>query len=122
MNRRRLMFMGAVSLAIGGLLSSVVYRQLQKNPVSERTRRVDAVVAANNIPIGKKIEDRDLQVVSSSRRFLASRCPAHEKEHGRPATALPVEKGDFVTPFKLRTRLVCLDHSARPAGRARARE
>ena len=101
MNRRRLMFMGAVSLAIGGLLSSVVYRQLQKNPVSERTRRVDAVVAANNIPIGKKIEDRDLQVVSYPADFLPPDVLHTKKSTVGRWAALPVEKGDFVTPFKL---------------------
>jgi hypothetical protein len=83
MNRRRLMFIGAVALALGGLLSSAVYRQLQKNMVAGQPPQVDVLIAANNIPAGKQIEDRDLKVVSY-RRFLAFRCPAHEKERGGP--------------------------------------
>jgi pilus assembly protein CpaB len=101
MNRRRLMFMGAVSLSLGGLLSSVVYRRLQKSTVSEHTPRVDVVVAANNIPIGKRIEDRDLQIVSYPADFLPPNVLHTKKSTLGRAAALPVEKGDFVTSFKL---------------------
>jgi pilus assembly protein CpaB len=101
MNRRRLMLMGAVSLALGGLFSSVVYRRLQKNTVSEHTPRVDVVVAAKNIPIGKRIEDRDLQIVSYPADFLPPNVLHTKKSTVDHMAALPVEKGDFVTSFKL---------------------
>jgi pilus assembly protein CpaB len=101
MNRRRLMFIGAVSLALGGLFSLVVYRRLQKNTVSEHAPRVEVIVAATNIPVGKTIEDRDLQIVSYPADFLPPNVLHTKKSTVDHIAALPVEKGDFVTSFKL---------------------
>jgi pilus assembly protein CpaB len=101
MNRKRLMFMGAVSLALGGLLSSAVYHQLQKNTVAGRPPEVDVIVAANNIPAGKKIEDHDLKVVSYPADFLPTDVLHTKKSAVGHGAVLPIEKGEFVVAFKL---------------------
>src|ERR1017187_3050399 len=70
MNRRRLLFIGIAALAVGSLVSMKVYRLLraQSGPPNDL---VDFLVAANDIPVGAKIEDRDLKVVKLPPEDLA---------------------------------------------------
>ena len=100
MNRRRLLFIGIAALAVGSLVSMKVYRLLlaQSGPPNEL---VDFLVAANDIAVGAKIEDRDLKVVKLPPEDLAKDA-FHTKDRavGR-AVVLPIAKGDFVLPYKL---------------------
>jgi len=63
MNRSRLLLIGIVALALGA------FRQLHRLPqsaVEDRVRhcaRVDVVIAAGDIQVGAKIEDKDVKVV-----------------------------------------------------------
>jgi len=101
MNRSRLLLIGLVAVALGGLLSFSVYRTLQARTASPRQVGVDVVVAATDIQVGAKIEDRDVKIV----KLPAEDLPANVfrgKTHvvGR-GVVLPVSKGEFILPNKL---------------------
>src|SRR5207244_7486977 len=101
MNRSRLLLIGLVAVALGGLLSFSVYRTLQARTASPRQVGVDVVVAATDIQVGAKIEDRDVKIV----KLPAEDLPANVfrgKTHvvGR-GVVLPVSKGEVILPNKL---------------------
>jgi len=101
MNRTRLLFIGLLALALGGLLSSFVYKTLQARTGQPQAPGVDVVVAANNLTVGARIEDRDLRLV----RFPAESLPEgvfHSKTRvvGR-GVVLPISKGEFILPSKV---------------------
>ena len=101
MNRTRLLLIGVVALALGAMVSFAVYRNLQSRGGNNNQPGVDAVVAANDIPVGKKIDENDLKVV----RFTADSLPPNfirdrTKVVGRGAV-LPMARGEFILPNKL---------------------
>lgn len=101
MNRTRLLFIGILALALGGLLSTVVYRTLQARTTPPTRPGTDVVIAANDIPVGAKIEDKDVRVVN----FASENLPAgifHSKTKllGRGAI-LPITRGEFVLTNKV---------------------
>lgn len=101
MNRTRLMFIGLIALALGGLLSSVVYKRLQAGAAGPRKPGVDIVVAANDLQVGTKLEDRDLKLVN----FPAESLPEgviHQKARAVGRGVLqPISRGEFILSSKL---------------------
>jgi len=100
MNRTRLLFIGVIALALGGLLASVVYRSLQRSTAPARAG-TDVVIAANDIAVGAKLSDNDLRVV----QFPAQDLPNgyfHSKARaiGR-GVILPISRGEFILTNKL---------------------
>ena len=71
MNRTRLLLIGVVALALGALVSFAVYRSLQSHGAANNQPGVDVVVAANDIPVGKKMDENDIKVI----RFNADTLP-----------------------------------------------
>src|SRR6266852_284119 len=101
MNRTRLLMIGFVALALGAIVSFAVYRALQSRAAGDAPPGVDVVIAANDVPVGAKVEDRDVKVV----RFPAADLPPncfHLKSSviGRGAV-LPIAKGEFFLPNKM---------------------
>jgi pilus assembly protein CpaB len=101
MNRTRLLLIGFVALALGAIVSYTVYRTLQTRAAGDAPPGVDVVVAANDVPVGAKVEEKDVKVV----RFPAADLPPncfHLKTSviGRGAI-LPIAKGEFFLPNKL---------------------
>src|SRR3984893_68335 len=101
MNRTRLLLIGFVALALGAIVSFTVYRTLQTRAGAGTPPGVDVVIAANDIAVGAKVEDRDVKVV----RFPAADLPPncfHLKSSvvGRGAV-LPIARGEFFLPNKL---------------------
>src|SRR5713226_2161737 len=101
MNRTRLLMIGFVALALGAIVSFAVYRALQSRSGGDIPPGVEVVVAADNIAVGAKVEDRDVKVV----RFPAADLPPncfHLKSSvvGRGAV-LPIAQGEFFLPSKL---------------------
>jgi pilus assembly protein CpaB len=101
MNRTRLLMIGFVALALGAIVSFTVYRTLKAGRGADAPPGVDVVIAANDIPVGAKVEERDVKVV----RFPSSDLPPncfHLKSSviGRGAV-LPIGKGEFFLPGKL---------------------
>ncbi len=101
MNRTRLLMIGFVALALGAIVSFSVYRALQSKAGGDALPGVEVVVAANDISVGAKVEDRDVKTV----RFPAADLPPncfHLKSSvvGRGAV-LPITRGEFFLPNKL---------------------
>jgi pilus assembly protein CpaB len=101
MNRNRLLLIGFIALALGAFVSLVVYRNLQSRTNSKTPPGEEVVVAADDLQVGSKIDDRDIRLV----RFSSAELPAgcfHQKTKviGR-GVVLPIAKGEFVLPNKL---------------------
>src|SRR5579864_7606695 len=95
MNHRRLLFIGVLALAFGGLSSLLVYKRL-KPTVAPSRAEVDVIIAANDIQVGAKIGDHDLKIV----KYPPENLPAHAFHTktsviGRGAV-LPIGKGEFL--------------------------
>src|SRR5437879_13440597 len=70
MNRTRLMMIGVLALAVGFLAAVYVYRNLQpKSSIPADTAEV--MVAANDLQVGARGEDRDVRLI----RMLSSDMP-----------------------------------------------
>ena len=100
MNRNRLLLIGALALSFGAFAGFVVYRNL-KPPNADLGNLAEVLIAANDIPVGSKIEDKDLKVV----RFPSSDLPAataHLKSSvlGRGVVST-IYKGEFILGTKL---------------------
>jgi pilus assembly protein CpaB len=101
MNRTRLMAIGLLALALGALVSYSVYRTLKANRSSGNEPGGDAVVAASELQVGQRLQEKDVRVA----KFPASLIPpnAYQKASqvvGR-GVILPVSKGEFLLPSKL---------------------
>lgn len=101
MNRRRLLVIGTVAAALGSLASWFVYRSLEQRIATSLRAEVDVVVAAQDIRVGERLEDRNLQVVTYRDTFLPGGV-LHRRQGavGRVAV-LPIAKGEFVLPYKI---------------------
>jgi pilus assembly protein CpaB len=101
MHRNRLLLIGFIALALGAFVSLVVYRNLLSRAGSKAPPGEEVVVAADDLQVGTKIEDKDVHLV----HFPSGELPAgvfHQKTKvvGR-GVVLPIAKGEFVLPLKL---------------------
>src|SRR3984893_7114894 len=101
MNRNRLLLIGFIALALGAFVSLVVYRNLQSRTTSKAPPGEEVVVAAEDLQVGTKIEDKDIRLV----RFPSADLPAgvfhlRSKVVGR-GVILPIAKAEFVLTSKL---------------------
>ena len=94
MNYRRLLFIGALALVLGGVSSLLVYNRLAR--VAPTRVEVNVIIAANDIQVGAKIADHDLKVV----KYPPEDLPAHIFRTKTPiigrAAVVPIGKGEFV--------------------------
>jgi pilus assembly protein CpaB len=101
MNRTRLLMIGGLALALGTLVSLLVYKNLQGRGPSTSEPGADVIVALDDIQVGARIEDHDIRIA----KFPASGLPggAYSKKSqvlGR-GVIIPIAKGEFVLPSKL---------------------
>src|SRR6266568_3511376 len=61
MNRTRLIFIGILALAVGAVASILAFRLLQSRAVAAQSGGVDVVVAAADINVGTRIQDKDVR-------------------------------------------------------------
>ena len=100
-NRNRLLLIGFVVLARGAFVSLVVYRNLQARTSTKTAPGEEVVVAADDLQVGSKIEDKDIRMA----RFPSGELPAglfHSKTKvvGR-GVVQPISRGEFVLSNKL---------------------
>ena len=101
MNRNRLLMIGFVALAMGALVSFVVYKNLQSGRSNNTAPGEAILVASEDLQVGTKIEEKDVRIA----RFPASDLPAGvfhftNKVVGR-GVVLPISKGEFILTNKL---------------------
>ena len=63
MNRTRLLMIGVLALALGLLASMYVYRNLQSKTGSGSDYGVDVIVAADDLQVGARVEERDIKII-----------------------------------------------------------
>ena len=99
MDRMRLLVVWFLALALGMFVSHEVYRAVQSRTASPKG--ADVVVAAHDIGVGTKIDDKDIEVVRVPPDGFPPNC-FHQKSSvvGR-GVMLPIAKGEFVLPIKL---------------------
>src|SRR5215469_13920542 len=99
MNRSRLLMIGTVALALGLMASYIVYTRGNGN--GSNAPGTDVVVAASDLAVGTKLQDRDVLRV----RYPKSNLPANVYTEPRQAIGrgviLPISKGEFLLPSKL---------------------
>jgi pilus assembly protein CpaB len=101
MNRNRLLLIGFIALALGALVSFAVYRTLQSRTASKTPPGEEVFVAADDLQVGTKIEDKDIRLA----RFASDDLPAgvfhvRSKVVGR-GVILPIARSEFITTSKL---------------------
>jgi pilus assembly protein CpaB len=101
MNRNRLLIIGFVALALGAFVSFVVYRNLQSSRNSHNAPGEEVLVAAGDLQVGSKIEDKDVRFV----RFSSADLPAgvfhfKNKVVGR-GVVQPIARGEFILTNKV---------------------
>jgi pilus assembly protein CpaB len=100
MNRNRLLMIGLIALAIGALVSFVVYRNLQGG----RAKSVpgeDVLVAANDLQVGTKLEDKDVKYVHYPSGDLPLGVFHHKDRLLGRGVILPISRGELILTNKL---------------------
>jgi len=101
MNRTRLVFIGILALALGAFASVLAYRMLQAHNGAAQGGVQDVVVATNNIPVGARIQDKDVRLVHLPAEAIPASAFRHiERTVGR-GVIQPIAAGDFVLTTKL---------------------
>jgi len=101
MNRTRLLFIGVLALALGGLLSSFVYRTLQARTTAGSPSGVDVVVASDDLQVGAKVEDQNVKLVKLPADALPGNIFHLKSSVVGRGVVLPIAKGEFLLPSKL---------------------
>jgi pilus assembly protein CpaB len=102
MNRRRLLMIGGLALALGLLVSYAVYNRLRTFAGSAGNERgVQVVVAADDIQVGVKLVEHDVRMVTIPQSAVPPGAfSSTSKVLGRGAV-LPMSNGEFILPGKL---------------------
>ena len=101
MNRSRLLIIGIMALALGLMASYVVYGRLRGIANGSTQPGTAVVIAANDLPVGTKLEDRDVLVVSYPNSNLPAGVFTKRSQVIGRGVILPVNRGEFLLPSKL---------------------
>jgi pilus assembly protein CpaB len=101
MNRNRLLMIGFIALAIGAFVSLVVYRNLQSSRGQNTGPGEDVLVAADDLQVGTKIEDKDLKFVHLPSADLPSGVFHFKNKVIGRGVVLPISRGEFILTNKL---------------------
>lgn len=101
MNRNRLLFIGFVALALGFLASYAVYHSAEGRGSSGPQAGATVVVAAADIPVGAKIEEKDLRIVHMPQTDVPPNSFAGTSKIVGRGAILPIAQGDFVLRNKV---------------------
>jgi pilus assembly protein CpaB len=100
MNRKRLLMIGVLALALGAFVSALVYKNMQSRGPSAESG-VDVVVAANDIQVGSKVEEHDVHLVKFPPTSLPAGSYTKRSQVLGRGVVVPIAKGEFVLPSKL---------------------
>jgi len=100
MNRTRLLMIGVVALALGGFVSLLVYKNLQgRGPAN--VPGLDVLVAADDIQVGARVEDRDVRMAHYPIAGLPGGTFSRKSQVLGRGVIIPIYKGEFILPSKL---------------------
>jgi|SRR5580698_137228 pilus assembly protein CpaB len=101
MNRNRLLMIGFVALVLAAFVSFAVYRNLQSGRGGPQAPGEEVIVAADDLQVGSKIEEKDIRFV----HFPSASLPdgvfhLKNKVIGR-GVVVPISRGEFIITNKL---------------------
>lgn len=101
MSRTRILLIGFGALVLGALVSRTVYCISESRIAVPVGSGVDVVVATNDLQVGRRFVDKDIELVKFQTNAVPLHC-FHDKSMvvGR-AVVLPMAKGDPVLPSNL---------------------
>lgn len=100
MNRGRLLMIAGFALALGLLVSYSVYNRLRTSMGSNEPG-VEVVVAAEDIPVGTKLEERNIRVASFPQSVVPPGAYNKKAQVTGRGVVLPVSRGEFILASKL---------------------
>src|SRR5947209_6141416 len=101
MNRTRLLMIGVLAVALGFLASVYVYKALQGKSGAGREHIADVMVAANDLQVGARVEERDVRIIQISDTDLPPNAPRKKSDVIGHGVILPIAKGEFILPNHL---------------------
>jgi pilus assembly protein CpaB len=101
MNRNRLLLIGILALAVGALVSYMVYTTLRRTVATVKQANTQVVVAAVDLQVGAKLEDKDLNVIRLPGTDLPQGYYQNKADILGRGVVVPIAKGEFVLPNKL---------------------
>jgi pilus assembly protein CpaB len=99
MNRTRLLMIGVIALGFGALAAMYVYKNLQPN--GPREGGVQVIVAAQDLQVGSKVEERDIKIITVPQTDVPAGAPRRRADVVGRGVVLPITKGDFILTTKL---------------------
>ena len=99
MNRTRLLMIGVVALALGALVSVVVYRNLLSKGGGQPG--VDVMVAADDLQVGARVEEHDIKIIKIPVSDIPPTAPRRKADVLDHGVILPIAKGEFLLSGKL---------------------
>ena len=101
MNRTRLLLIGILALALGFVASVYVYRNLQSKSGSGSDSGVDVIVAADDLQVGARVEERDIKIIRIPAADLPPGSPRRRSDVLGHGVIVPISKGEFILPNRL---------------------
>jgi pilus assembly protein CpaB len=101
MNRTRLIFIGVLALVLGGFASLLAYRTLQQRAGNSQGDLQDVVVATADMPVGARIQDKDVRIVRLPADSIPQGVFHRTKSIVGRGVVLPIAQGEFILPLKL---------------------
>src|SRR5258708_16168475 len=102
MNRRRLLMIGGLALAVGLLVSYTVYNRLRTFAgASNNEPGAAVVIAANDIQVGAKLESHDVRVVTLPQSAVPPGAFSPPSQVFGRGAIFPGSKSEFILPSKL---------------------
>lgn len=96
MNRHRLLTLSALALALGIFASLWVYRKLQVNNGASAEAMAEVMVAADDLQVGGRVEERDIKIVKIPLAALPQGSPRRKSEIVGRGVVVPIRKGQFI--------------------------
>ncbi|HEY3972184.1 MAG TPA: Flp pilus assembly protein CpaB [Candidatus Sulfotelmatobacter sp.] len=100
MNRTRLLMIGVLAVAIGFFASVYVYKNLQSKTGNVEAG-VDVIVAANDLQVGAKVDERDIKIIRIPASDLPPGAPRRRADVLGHGVIVPISKGEFILPNRL---------------------
>ena len=100
MNRTRLLMIGILALALGFIVSVSVYKKLQ-SPGANSDSGADVIVAANDLQVGARVEERDIRIIRIPSADLPPGAPRKRSDVIGHGVIVPISKGEFILPNRL---------------------
>ena len=100
MNRTRLLIIGVLALGLGLFASLYVYKTLQGKGIS-RDSGVEVIVAANDLQVGARVEDKDIKIIKIPAADLPPTAPRKRSDVLGHGVIIPISKGEFILPNRL---------------------